>query len=65
MRYLAPLVSQLKDPKIPKPADPIETEIKDDKGKGILVVNNFEEMVLNSGSKTQINLGKQHTHYIT
>ena len=54
IRYLALLFSQLKDLEVQKPVDPVETEIEDDKGKGVLVVNKFEEMVFQENVKQWI-----------
>jgi len=39
------MFTQLKEPEVPKPADPVDIEIKDNIGKGIMVISKFEEMV--------------------
>ena len=49
--YLTPMFTQLKDPEVPKAADPVEIEIKDDSGKFTMVISKFEEMVIQENVK--------------
>ena len=51
IRYLIPIFIQLKEPEVPRPADPLEIEIKEDIGKGIMVISKFEEMVFQENVK--------------
>ena len=51
---LTPLFSQLGEHEVTQPADPVEMEIIDNKGKGVLVINKFEEMMFQENVKQWI-----------